>query len=473
MGKKTDSEEAIEECERQISEATEALIEAEKELKEDQTYLKDLTERCESKAKEWDQRATMRAKEVEAITKALEIIEEGAKGKLPKKGPEEFMQSKDDDDMPTTVETAPHSFTSLAEDDVGDLGLALVQETQAPRARVVRLLQNSRARLTPDEGTTKAIAVLASEAKRLKSAVLEAFVTNIGADPFKKVKSMIHSMIEKLMQEAVDEANHKGFCDSEIAKAMGNRDNYNEKSESLMAKLADLDVTKEKLKELIETTEEDLKTLNEALAKAKKLRDEEKEENAETLKDAKEGLTAIKSAIEMLEDFYRGAQYAKVFVQRGVADDMPEGGEAKGAYKGNQEGGRKVIKMLKEVQGNFEEAIKEVEDADAESQRQFVNFDRKSKVSISEKETGKKQAESDLKSTEIAIVQAHEDLTDTQKMLDNALKELSNLRPACDVGASFKVRAEAREGEIKALKKAICILDKTAAGGDVEKCSEE
>merc|ERR1719335_682871 len=98
--------------------------------------------------------------------------------------------------------------------------------------------------------------------------------------------------------------------------------------------------------------------------------------------------------------------------------------------------------------GNFEEAIKEVEDADAESQRQFVNFDRKSKVSISEKETGKKQAESDLKSTEIAIVQAHEDLTDTQKMLDIALKELAELRPACDVGSSFKVRAEAREGEI-------------------------
>merc|ERR1719161_2148105 len=149
-GQKTDAEEAIEECKRQISEATEALIEAEKELKDDQTYLKDLTERCESKAKEWDQRATMRAREVEAITKALEIIEGGAKGKLPKKAPEDFLQSKDNDDMPAAVETAPHRFTSLMEDDVGDLGLALVQETQAPRARVVRLLQNSRARVTPD-----------------------------------------------------------------------------------------------------------------------------------------------------------------------------------------------------------------------------------------------------------------------------------------------------------------------------------
>lgn len=469
-GSKTDAEEAIDECKRQITEATEALIAAEKDLKDDQTYLKDLTERCESKAKEWDQRASMRAKEVEAITKALEIIEGGAKGKLPKKAPEDFLQSKDNDDMSTAVEAEPHQFTSLMEDDVGDLGLALVQESQAPRARVVRLLQNSRARLTPDDGTTKAIALLASEAKRLNSAVLEAFVTNIGADPFKKVKSMIHSMIEKLMAEAVDEANHKGFCDSEIAKIVGNRDSFNEKSETLMAKLADLDVKKEELTELIETTEEDLKTLQEALDKAKKLRDEEKEENAMTLKDAKEGLAAINSAIEMLVEFYRGAQHVKVLIQRGVEDDLPEGSENKGAYKGNQEGGRKVIEMLKEVAGNFKEAIREVEDADAESRQQFVNFDRKSKVSISEKETGKRQAESDLKSTEIAIVESHEDLTDTQKMLDGALKELAELRPACDVGASFKVRAEAREGEIGALKKAICILDATASGDDVGKC---
>lgn len=471
-GKKTDSEEAIEECKRQITEATEALVQAEKDLKDDQGYLKDLTERCESKAKEWDQRSTMRGKEVEAITKALEIIKEGAKGKLPEKK-DDFLQQSGQDALPTAVQPEPHRFTSLMEDDVGDLGLVFMQETQAPRARVARLLQNSRSRLTPEEGTAKAVAALASEAKRLNSAVLEAFVTNISADPFKKVKVMIHGMIEKLMAEAADEANHKGFCDAEIAKAVGNRDNQNEKKEGLMAKLADLDVTKEKLTELIETTEEDLKTLQEALDKAKKMREEEKEENAMTLKDAKQGLEAIKSAVEMLEEFYRGAQHVKVFVQRGVEDDLPEGSANKGAYKGNQEGGRKVIAMLKEVQGNFEEAIKEVEGADAESRRQFVNFDRKSKVSIKEKETGKLQAESDLKSTEIAIVQAHEDLSDTQKMLDSALKEIKELKPACDVGSSFKVRAEAREKEIGALKKAICILDATAGGEDIEKCSKE
>jgi len=464
-GQKTDAEEAIEECKQQISEAKEALLQAEKELKDDQLYLKDLTERCEAKAKEWDQRASMRANEVKAFTMALEILED-AKGTMPdkpEKPKEEFLQNKEDGES-SVVEAGPHRFTSLMDDDVGDLGLALVQESQAPRAQIVRLLQNSRSRVTPDQRREKAIALLASEGERLNSAALKAFVTNV-ADPYKKVKSMIHTMIEKLMAEAVDDANHKGFCESEIAKAMGNRDNHNEKSEGLRAKLADLDVQKEKLNELIDNIEEDLKKLNEALEEATDERKKEKEENMEVLKTGKEGLEAIKNAIKVLDEFYKGAQYAKVLVQQ--PEDMPEGGEMKGAYKGNREGGRKIINMLKEVQANFEESIKEVEEAEAESNRLFVKFDRKSKASIKENETGKLQAESDLKSTEIAIVQAHEDLEETQKMLDSALKELEELRPACDVGMSFANRKEARENEIKALKKAICILD---SGDDADKC---
>merc|ERR1719161_410065 len=76
---KTSAEEAIDECKEKIAEATDTLIQAEAELKDNQLYLKDLTERCEVKAKEWDQRSQMRADEITALTKALEIIEGGAK----------------------------------------------------------------------------------------------------------------------------------------------------------------------------------------------------------------------------------------------------------------------------------------------------------------------------------------------------------------------------------------------------------
>merc|ERR1719313_1157464 len=40
--------------------------------------MKDLTEKCELKAREWDQRSSMRAGEVAALGKAIEIISQRA-----------------------------------------------------------------------------------------------------------------------------------------------------------------------------------------------------------------------------------------------------------------------------------------------------------------------------------------------------------------------------------------------------------
>eukprot|EP00411_Alexandrium_monilatum_P045840 CAMPEP_0175466358 /NCGR_PEP_ID=MMETSP0095-20121207/70766_1 /TAXON_ID=311494 /ORGANISM="Alexandrium monilatum, Strain CCMP3105" /LENGTH=153 /DNA_ID=CAMNT_0016767703 /DNA_START=63 /DNA_END=521 /DNA_ORIENTATION=+ len=50
------------------------LVNGEALLKDDQLYLKDLTERCEVRAKDWDQRSQMRADELEALSGALAIL---------------------------------------------------------------------------------------------------------------------------------------------------------------------------------------------------------------------------------------------------------------------------------------------------------------------------------------------------------------------------------------------------------------
>ena len=38
----------------------------------------------------------------------------------------------------------------------------------------------------------------------------------IAGDPFDKVKKMIKDMIVRLMEEATEESEHKGWCDSEL-----------------------------------------------------------------------------------------------------------------------------------------------------------------------------------------------------------------------------------------------------------------
>merc|ERR1719199_2174559 len=76
-----DTEASIESSKIQLSEtkATLAttkgqLTETKANLHDDNKYLKDLTAQCEAKAKEWDQRSTMRAGELKALSEAISIV---------------------------------------------------------------------------------------------------------------------------------------------------------------------------------------------------------------------------------------------------------------------------------------------------------------------------------------------------------------------------------------------------------------
>merc|ERR1719214_112682 len=123
--------------------------------------------------------------------------------------------------------------------------------------------------------------MLAAEGKKLASPMLIATAMKLGPDPFKKVKTLIQKLIERLLKEMAEEAGHKGFCDTELGKAKTTRDFEHEKTQKLSAELEKLEVAEATLKENIKTLESEIEELNESLEKATKLRDEEKESNME------------------------------------------------------------------------------------------------------------------------------------------------------------------------------------------------
>merc|ERR1712216_685118 len=112
----------------------------------DQKYLSDLTATCEQKASDFESRQQLRADEIVAIEKAIEIISSGA------------VAGNADKHLPSMLQQA--SFAQLRAD----------LNTQA-QTRVAKFLQ--------------------SRAKQLNSRVLSAIAVRVSDDPFKKVKKMI------------------------------------------------------------------------------------------------------------------------------------------------------------------------------------------------------------------------------------------------------------------------------------------
>jgi len=450
-----------------IAKATEDMVKEEALLKDDELYLKDLTSKCELKAREWDQRSQMRSEEVTALTAALKIIKEGVKDNSAVNKRAFIQHDTDyiaaDVQALKTPEKKEDARNSVEDDDV-DVDLSFVQLSKNPRLKIASLVKQASEVSTAETQQAalkeKVIKSLVASGNKLGSAVLASLAMRVSADPFIKVKKLIQDLIERLVTEAAEEATKKGWCDTELGKATHTRDSNMDTIMTLNAELEGLEATKAKLEEEIATLTTEIADLNDSLTKETKMRADEKAENMDTLDKAKAGLAATKDAYDVLQAFYKKAAKGKVSLLQASPVDADAPGVHSGAYKGGQQKAGGILAMLDVIISDFERTIKVTTKAEKASHREFVEFERTSKTSIASKETGKSQAESDLKSTDAKIAEGMDDLDKHQEMLDDVLKELEDLKPACvDTGMSYADRVQKRKDEIDALKKALCELD--------------
>jgi hypothetical protein len=425
-------------------------------LKDDNTYLRDLTEQCERKAREWDQRSALRGNELAALSKALEIIEGTVLDRETNSGA--GMRP----DLSLAQKPAKTAMVQ-EEDDYSD-----VVFTQLKAVRKVQLDQPHQ-----DPLRNKVISMLKSKGAKMNSAVLSVMAMKLAADPFAKVKTLIQQLIERLVREKTDEATQKGWCDTELAKAEHDRWYRHTDTESLSSNIGVLEARKGSLETKAVELKSSIKDLNKALTDATKIRSDEKADNKATLTNASEGLEALKQAITVLKDFYRKSSRAKTsLLQKDAASPVDQDGigEHLGAYKGNQAQAQGILGMLATIQNDFEKTLKETTAAENQAHRDFVKFSRESKASISSQTRGLEQTENDLAKTNADLVSDLNDLKDNQKLLDSSLKTLETLRPACvDTGMTWDEKVARRTAEIEALKNALCVLDEEDK--DIPECS--
>merc|ERR1719247_2666103 len=82
-----------------------------------------------------------------------------------------------------------------------------------------------------------------------------------GADVFAKVRGMIQELVDKLVEEAAAEADHKAWCDKETAESQEKIADHQSTLEKLQARLDKAEATIAQLTESIAATENQLADL--------------------------------------------------------------------------------------------------------------------------------------------------------------------------------------------------------------------
>merc|ERR1719446_837600 len=118
---------------------------------------------------------------------------------------------------------------------------SFLQVNASPRSRVRMLMQASSKDVSTQKMQERVIASLLEKGKKIGSPALTALALRMSADPFVKVKKLISDLIQRLVQEAADEATKKGWCDTEMGKAEKTRDLNFDKSVDLNANLMSLE----------------------------------------------------------------------------------------------------------------------------------------------------------------------------------------------------------------------------------------
>jgi len=413
-----------------LAEAQGNLADARDLLRESTEYLEEVTVHCDNKKREHAQHEMLRAAEMKAMGDALDLLKGDVK-------------SNDRNKRAALVVAKPSSVKIPASKPA--------QKVQSKAAVFLQTVMEHK------EGTARAIAILQEKGTKIQSNLLVSLAHQLKLkdDPFKKVKSLIRDLIERLLEEARNESSKKGWCDNEMSKAEKSRDSGFASVMDLGALYGTLKNKEKQLEDLVTSLDGETgqiamekHTLEDETAE----RNAEKEQNEKDIDDSKKGLEALQDAMGILKDFYKKASKEKV----DLIQTSSQGVDDPKAYKGKQDAASGIIGMLEVIESDFQRTIRSTQDSESTAAGDFHRFERAAKSNIAGMETELENAKDDLTRTKTKMDETLANCQTSMDLTDGAIDELIELNPTCvNTGMTYAERAEKRQQEIDALKEAI------------------
>uniref|UniRef100_A0A7S1KVX4 Uncharacterized protein n=1 Tax=Alexandrium catenella TaxID=2925 RepID=A0A7S1KVX4_ALECA len=397
------------------------LLETKADMAADKKLLSDTKSTFEVKKRTFEQNHLIRKEELQAIAKAMEIIS----------------------DPTVAASYAKH--------------VNMVQTLAKPiSAHVAFFQETSQKASVRAAARDDAVRFLRSRARALSSKVLARAAADIAENPFAKVIEMVKTLLARLKEEAVSEADHKSWCDDELKANKLRRNKATTSVERLSAEVQEFSAQIQAMAEELKVLAEEQASLASAVAEATAARQKEKAKNEAAIKDAVGAQEALKQALTILREFYDGQ--ASLLQQGKQVPEME-------AYKGMQESKKGVVGMLEVIESDFARLETETRANEAQAASDYKGFMADSELAKKTKHEREVKLALDKDQAEFEKQQKSDDLAASEKELGAANTYYDNLKPPCTVvHVSYEDRVARRREEIAALREAHQILDaKTAA----------
>jgi len=438
-GQKSAAEEALSKMELEgaargltKTEAQQEIQALDTQIADDKRFITQTEAELETKKEEWTDRKTIRMNELEAISKAIAIL-----------------QSDDARDL------FKKSFSSQ--------GYSLVQ-----------LGSSASARAQHHATTHAAAAALAKAARLSKDARLARLASRLAAaapSHFQAVVDAIDVMIGTLQAEEGGDLQRKEDCEQTRADDTRDAIKYSREMDELTDTIDRLNSEIKELQDEIAEKAEEIVKINETLREAKINREDENVAWMVSDREDGEASALVQQAVDVLTQFY--SELALVQKRRRepptvVAGEAPPPPPTTwdAPYAGKQEENTGVVSILSLIKQDIDKDKETAQTAETNAETAYVTFKAESESERSTLQGDISMLNGQISGKEDDITAAEGDRDGKKGLLQVVMKKLKDEAPGCDFFTiNYDVRLKNRQIEIDGLQKAKAILSGAAFGG--------
>lgn len=412
--KMVDRKKALAAAQAEEARAMQALADATALHDRTQAHLGEVTATCQEKAREFEEREKSRAEELTVLEEAVKMLSD------------KRMQAAEK----RRSGAAAASFIQVGISQHGE------KQLQMPDS-----IWNS----VMEGDTAKALNFLQQGSRS-------------GADPFAKVKKMMEEMIKKLLTEAAEEAEHKAWCDSEIAKTTKQQKFHQRNQEKFKSRLEGYIAEKDTIgKKITEVSQ----TLADAAASAEEVTKQRQEESAEAqtaIKEYADAQAAVQKATQLISDFYEKQRRNKALLQvKLVQPDTGFSGTTPGEKRGDA--ASSIVGILEIALSDFAKLQSELQNEELMAQREYASYMQSFAVQKAAGEAEIKHLKEAETKVEGDIFNAKGDLANTEQELKAVVEYLAELDKSCNfAGPTLEERQARRQKQIEGLQNALAII---------------